>query len=185
MRLFIYLAIAALIFGCENLKGPEGEQGLVGPQGEQGPAGPQGEPGTDGVANIQVVTFSFDMSNFTYDGAVAFYYHDIPGITSAVVDNGLVLVYKQSVGGEAWFALPATIPYDFEHDMAVDEVVTHTYAYGEGWVYLAYETSFSSILTFPSDNSGQYKVVIIPPAALGKFIELDAANFLAILEKTN
>ena len=181
MRLFIYLAIAALIFGCDNLKGPEG---AAGPQGEQGPVGSQGEPGTDGVANIQVVTFSFDLSNFTYDGAVAFYYHDIPGITSDVVDDGLVLVYHQSVGGEAWFALPATYPLDFEDNLAVDEVITLTYAYGEGWVYLAYETSYSSMVTL-SGNSGQYKVIIIPSASLGKFIEQDASNFLAILEEPN
>ena len=187
MRLFTYLVIVALIFGCDSLKGPvgpPGEQGSPGPQGEQGPAGPQGEPGTDGVANIQVVTFSFDLANLTYVEAVAYYNHSIPEITSDVVDSGLVLVYHQSIDGTAWFVLPAIFQFDFDDDLAVDEVVTLTYAYGEGWVYLAYETSYSSMVSL-SGNSGEYKVIIIPSASLGKFIEQEAANILAILEETN
>ena len=159
MRKILWLLV--LIFACEGPMGPEG------PQGEQGE---QGEQGSEGTANISVIQFSFNTSAFTVDGNYTYYLKDIPEITSSVFNDGLVLVYIISNNGNAWYALPTIWSYDFDEDGQVDWVIELSYAYGAGWLEIAYFATEGTTMAESSYLLGPFKVVIIPPASLAKYL---------------
>ena len=164
------ILVVGLMIGCEGPVGPAGEQGLTGLTGEQG---------ADGAANITTTTFSIpSTASIITINFVGAYTHSILGITSDVVDNGLVLMYWD-LGG-AWLALPYSLNLDYDNNLSVDEVIQMTYDFGIGFVEVVFITSYSSLVT-DGLPLGPYKVVIIPPAALGKIASADLNDYHSVV----
>ena len=164
------ILVVGLTIGCE---------GPTGPAGEQGPTGLTGEQGADGIANITSTTFIIpSTASFITIDFVGSYTHSISGITRDVVDSGLVLMYWDL--GAAWLALPYSLNLDYDNDLSVDEVIQMTYGFGIGFVELLFITSYSSLVT-DGLPLGPYKVVIIPPASLGKIASADLTDYHAVV----
>ena len=164
------ILVVGLTIGCE---------GPTGPAGEQRPTGLTGEQGADGIANITSTTFIIpSTASFITIDFVGSYTHSISGITSDVVENGLVLMYWDL--GAAWLALPYSLNLDYDNDLSVDEVIQMTYGFGIGFVELLFITSYSS-LDISSLPLGPYKVVIIPPESLGKITSADLNDYHAVV----
>ena len=165
-----------LVMGCEGPMGPAGEQGLT---GAQGPTGQTGEQGADGVANITTTSFIIpSTSSIVTSDFVGSYTQNIPGITSDVANNGLVLIFWEL--GAGWLALPYSFNLDYGSDLSVDEVIQMTYGYGIDFVEIVFITSYSSLVT-SNLPLGPYKVVIIPPASLGKIASADLNDYHSVL----
>lgn len=164
------ILVVGLIIGCE---------GPTGPAGEQGPTGLTGEQGADGVANITTTTFTIPSTSsiITID-FVGSYVHTMSGITSEVVNNGLVLIFWEI--GTGWLALPYSFNLDYGGDLSVDEVIQMTYGYGIDFVEIVFITSYSSLVT-SNLPLGPYKVVIIPPTSLGKIASADLYDYHSVL----
>jgi len=97
----LFLSIVSFVFilsSCTK-EGPEGPQGGNGPQG---PAGAPGATGATGTANV-IYTSWFATSTLTWAdsthadfGTISRANRAAPGVTAAVVDNGVVLAYYRS-----------------------------------------------------------------------------------------
>ncbi|MBS1652965.1 MAG: hypothetical protein JSU07_13250 [Bacteroidetes bacterium] len=115
-------------------------------KGDTGPAGPQGPTGATGNANVQSTTFL--NQGFAYVAANSDYEINltVPAVTSAVMNNGGVLVYFQpSSSTGVWLQLPATF--------GGTNIQT---GYALGQVGLISTSALSILLNV--------KVVVIPPA---------------------
>lgn len=77
------------------------KQGPTGPAGATGPAGPAGPTGPEGNANVTSVTF--DSVSVPLNGTYTF---NIPAITQAIVDSGVVDVYYKFAYTDQWVPLP-------------------------------------------------------------------------------
>ena len=110
----LLLAISFIVVNCTK-EGPEGPVGATGPQGPagnngapgatgntgptgpQGPAGPAGPQGPAGTANVIYSPWftltGWHDSTMLNQGLVKLDYRDAPGITAAIISNGVVLGY--------------------------------------------------------------------------------------------
>ena len=81
--------------GANGANGPAGPTGPTGPQGPTGPVGPQGPAGPAGTANVIYSSwFPILGTDWTGSGtANQSYTLTAPGVTQAIRDNGVVLVY--------------------------------------------------------------------------------------------
>ncbi len=111
----LLLAVAFITVNCTK-EGPEGPAGATGPQGPvgatgttgpAGPAGPTGPAGTTGAtgpagtANVIYSTWlaSNPWADTTLNGiGCAIYRRAAPGITTAILNTGVVLTYAQLTG---------------------------------------------------------------------------------------
>ena len=93
--------------GANGANGPAGPTGPTGPQGPTGPVGPQGPAGPAGTANVIYSSwFPILGTDWTGSGtANQSYTLTAPGVTQAIRDNGVVLVYVTTFD----FYLPATV----------------------------------------------------------------------------
>ncbi len=92
----LLLVTLFFMFSCE------GEDGAVGLQGEQGPQGETGLPGDQGATGTVNVIYS-EWINIFPDPVVStdFSSIEIPELTNAIVDSGVVLVYgKEEASGD-------------------------------------------------------------------------------------
>lgn len=101
--------------GIGGATGPTGATGPVGPQGPVGPTGPQGPAGTANVIYsswFSIAATDWVDSSMVNLGTVKRAYKAAPGITQAIVDNGVVLSYLAltSAAGVGPYLLPFTIP---------------------------------------------------------------------------
>ncbi len=132
----LLLAIAFITINCTK-EGPEGPAGATGAQGPGGPTGgtgpggpvgpggpagptgatgPQGPPGTANVIYSSWLTVGNSLpqptpvadSNFTDYGLCKKWYRAAPSVTTAILDNGLVLSYWRVTT-----VIYSTIPYTF------------------------------------------------------------------------
>lgn len=108
--------------GAQGIQGPvgsQGNQGITGPQGPQGLQGPVGPQGPQGAAGVTNITYSawlastaanWSNSGVTTYGATFLYNRNAAGVTTAIMDNGVVLCYARNIQG-----IPATdvmlLPY--------------------------------------------------------------------------
>lgn len=99
MRKFRLLSVLSLtmlfiISSCSK-EGPAGPTGATGPQGPAGPQGPQG------TTNVTYSTWYTTLAADWSAGGVAPYFdvfkyvRTAPGVTQAIIDNGLVLAYMK------------------------------------------------------------------------------------------
>lgn len=99
--------------GANGPAGPAGPQGLTGPAGPAGPVGPQGPAGT---ANVIYSTWATQSSwadttfaNFSTIGIVSRSIRTAPGVTQAIIDQGIVLCYVQPLATGGIFTLPTLL----------------------------------------------------------------------------
>ncbi|MEO7983302.1 MAG: hypothetical protein ABI688_04395, partial [Bacteroidota bacterium] len=124
----LLLAIAFIAINCTK-EGPEGPAGATGPQGPPGlpgtnggtgatgPAGPAGPTGSQGPAGTANVIYSawftltgWHDSTMLDVGLCKVDYKDAPGVTAAVISNGVVLSYSAPSAASTFaYALPFTI----------------------------------------------------------------------------
>ncbi len=108
---FIRILIISFTFivSFTNCSPEDGRDGLDGLNGEQGP---QGEPGQDGNANVISRTFWSSQITWNQTSLYGINYLvaelEIPEITQAVVENGVVLVYGSFFWGQPWSAIPVS-----------------------------------------------------------------------------
>ncbi len=113
----VLLALFTITASCEKegLQGPIGPAGAMGEQGIAGPAGPagadgsdgengeDGEDGTDGNANVTSVLFE---NQTITTGDTVF---DVPQLSQAIYDTGIVYAYVTVTGNDYWEILPLSL----------------------------------------------------------------------------
>src|SRR5260221_2260371 len=128
----LFLPIKFKVFICPK-KAPEGPVGATGPQGPAGAngasgtngtngtngatgaTGPQGPAGAAGTANVIYSSWATQSNwadttfgNYGVLGVVSRSIRNAPGVTQAIIDQGVVLCYLQPGGSGGVFPLPVT-----------------------------------------------------------------------------
>jgi hypothetical protein len=113
--LLVILASSA----CSGEAGPTGPTGPQGPEGPQGPGGAQGPAGTANVIYSDWFVPPSWTSSTVFSRTVFRHDEPAPGITQAILDSGVVLVYGRLNGyvSAIWptnqvSQLPITIQYE-------------------------------------------------------------------------
>jgi hypothetical protein len=161
----LLLAITFVIVNCTK-EGPEGPAGPAGPQGNAGLTGPQGPAGTANViysawatiSSIVAITGPITDSTFADYGLCKRWIRNAPGITAAILDNGVILSYWK-VGAIIY----STLPYQFP-------VGAQTYYLGAlpAVGKIIYFTSIFGTNTGWTPNLGaELRHIIIPGTVLG------------------
>ena len=102
--------------GAQGPTGPVGPTGPAGPTGPTGPAGPTGPTGPQGPPGTANVIYSVWFSPTAWLGSPGgqpdldrYFDRAAPGVTTSIIDNGVVLGYCKLVGAPAIVQpLPAT-----------------------------------------------------------------------------
>jgi len=100
---------AAGATGAPGTPGTTGPTGPTGPQGPQGPTGPQGPAGTANVIYsgwFAASTLTWADSTHATLGTISRGNRAAPGVTAAVIDNGVVTSYYRASSTGAATALP-------------------------------------------------------------------------------
>jgi hypothetical protein len=172
----LFIAVSCTKEGPEGPSGAQGAQGATGSSGPAGAAGPQGPQGNTTVVYSPWVT-STAANWVANDGAItgaldalAMYKRTAAGVTTAIMDQGVILCYMKNtaanqsgVGTSAIYPLPYTyIDDDFEdhYDFTVPTA--------GGNIYFTYKTgtSFAS-LTAAQLGTFAYRYVLIPGSVAG------------------
>ncbi len=96
------LSVAMLVFGCSE-DGAAGANGINGTNGTNGTNGQDGNANVTGIADVTTTSDSWtqEAANGTFWKTTIL----MPEITQAVVDRGIVSVFKKYQGG-VWNAIP-------------------------------------------------------------------------------
>lgn len=153
--------------GIGGVPGPTGNTGPAGPAGPTGPQGPAGATGPQGPAGTANVIYSawFNTTTLTWADSVHAVYGVIskanraaPGVTTAVMDNGVVLSYYRSATvGTAM--LPFTYP-----NLAQIQELSFILKQGTMTYFVADLTDMNASLIVPV---GELRYVIIPGSVAG------------------
>ncbi|HEX2630885.1 MAG TPA: hypothetical protein VHM26_17840 [Chitinophagaceae bacterium] len=162
----LLIAIAFIAIDCtrEGPEGPVGPQGPQGPGGTPGTPGAPGAPGAPGTANViysSWVTAS-TWADTTIGGTTsAIYRRTAAGVTQAVIDNGVVLVYaKLASANNSTVQLPYTV-------ISATSNQFYNLLY-PGAVHVVNSNLNGSNLTGASVNTThQFRYVIIPGGVAG------------------
>jgi hypothetical protein len=154
--------------GNNGPAGPAGPAGATGPQGPVGPAGPQGPPGT---ANVIYSAWITDPDGTPWADSTIFITANIrrrnipaPGITQAIVDNGVVLAYTRTAAGGNTNVYP--LPHNFFHP-TISGTLTLGYIAAVGRL-VVYMGNLSTGVRPPFGFwGGDIRYVIIPGGVLG------------------
>lgn len=198
---FSLLAFTFITVSCTK-EGPEGPVGATGPQGppgttgsagSQGPQGPQGPAGTANV--IYSPWFSFAAtdwadSTMTNLGTVKRANRAAPGVTQAVIDQGVVLTYiaLTTTPGVGPYPLPFIIPNN-PTALQVSYVIT----LGRLIYYNGFINATTGVALNPAYS---FRYIIIPggvaggriasgPAAGYSVAELKAMSYEQVLRRFN
>lgn len=166
-KLLIYVAIMLSIAGCakDGETGPAGPKGDTGAQGQQGTQGQQGGSGSDGNANVSVQNFIANSWTATAGPMQTDTIIDTR-ITQAIVDSGVVMVYKKILN--SYNPLPSTT-------IITSVLYTMSYNFGLNGIYLSY---FASNQTLPPNpGSVTFKVVVISGTLRMAYPYLDWNNY--------
>jgi len=137
------IAASAFIFtGCTKT----GPRGATGATGATGPQGPQGN------ANV-IPSAPFTVSSWSASGATYTASFTSNDITSDIVDNGMVMVYKSygTSGAPRWSPLPD-----------VDGNVSTVFDFYDGGFQIYVQTSDGSMPPFP--GSVTFRMVVVSSA---------------------
>jgi Collagen triple helix repeat (20 copies) len=104
--------------GATGPVGPAGPVGPTGPAGPTGPVGPAGPAGPAGTANVIYSTWTPYSSlgtptdsSFSDFGTVRRVIRTAPGVTSSILDQGVLLVYWRLPSTSIWGQLPYSFPF--------------------------------------------------------------------------
>jgi hypothetical protein len=139
-----------------------------------GPTGPQGNPG---VANVYVVKYTINYSNWAINTATysAECQIPVPEITQYVVNAGFTLAYYMGSDGY-WYLWDGSEGYD---------VFRHTIK--SGWLYLeTYNTNLQPVSGI-INNSLLIKIIIIEgtPLAIKLHYNIDYSNYESVKSALN
>src|SRR5690349_22532058 len=159
LRLLSLLSFAIIFVGSSCTK-----EGPAGPQGATGTQGPPGATGATGTANV-IYTAWFNMNTLTWAdsthadlGTISRGNRAAPGVTAAVVDNGVVLSYYRSTNSGV-----VPLPYTFGTTANLRQygflLKTGTITY-----YVANLTTGTATGVTPT---GELRYVIIPGGTAG------------------
>ena len=148
--------------GLNGGSGAPGPTGPTGPQGPQGPTGPQGPAGTANVTYsswITASTLTWNDSTTTNFGVISRANRASASITSAVVDNGVVIAYYR----ESSAAGPTQLPYIFGNTASLQEY-SSIIKPGTITFFAANLTTSTATGVVPT---GDFRYVIIPGSIAG------------------
>jgi hypothetical protein len=178
---FKYFGIMMLSIGLFFSSCTKEVVGPAGPQGEQGPAGPAGPTGAagqDGNANVKAYTFTGAPSAWvsfgTYGSAGYGYGIDlaVPAITSSILNNGAVLIYRY-ISTTGYYVL---LPYSFPNSGYVETYLT-AYKTGEARV----ERYDTDLYTTSPASTWEFKVIVIAGSQRLANPDLDLTNYEEVM----
>lgn len=171
----LFLTLLSIVFIASSCtkEGPVGPQGATGAQGPPGPAGgtggtgpagPTGPTGPAGTANV-IYTSWFAASTLTWAdsthaefGTISRANRAAPGVTAAVVDNGVVLsYYREATAGTVQLPYTFGTTANLRQYGAILKTGTITY-------YVANLTTGTATGVTPA---GDFRYVIIPGGVAG------------------
>ncbi len=169
------LAALLLLAACKGDAGPTGPAGATGPAGPTGPGGPAGPTGTANV--IYSNWTSFTAANWvaaTEFGKVLRRYDvTATGVTAAVVNNGVVLVYVRFVGQ----VNPAALPYStYNITQAVHQALTYRFLVGTINVLFFNLDNNNDPATFGGAGN-DYRYIIIPGGVVAPSAPADGGGW--------
>ncbi len=168
--------------GPTGIGGPAGPTGPTGPSGPAGPTGPTGPQGPAGTANVIYSAWfqSNPWADTTINGiGAAIHRKAAPGVTQAILDNGVVLVFAKLTGSNGSvmqlpFIFNFSGAYQFTHLLYLNKIhlivsnLNGTATTGASWA-----------------TSNEFRYVIIPGGvAGGKTTGLGGTNYSAEQLKT-
>lgn len=175
----LLLAIAFIVVNCTK-EGPEGPAGATGPQGTpgstggtgpagptgpQGPIGPTGPQGPAGTANViysawaTVGSLSAIIdSSFADYGLCKRFIRSAPGITAAIIDNGVILSYWR-----VSTTIYSTIPYQFP----VGAQIYYLGALPAPGKIIYFTSIFGAGAGWVPNGAAEVRHIIIPGSVLG------------------
>ncbi len=176
--------------GLQGIQGPigslgnQGTTGPQGPQGLQGPVGPQGPQGAAGVTNITYsawlssTTANWTATGVTLYGARFLYDRAATGVTTAIIDNGVVLCYGRNIQG-----IPATdvtlLPY--RSRTGTSGISAHVIDYilsSVGNIRFLYKHSSTTPFTQAQLGTLETRYILISGTVLGgRFVNGPAAGY--------
>ena len=177
-KLTFILSVVVLVF-MSSCIAEDGDTGPVGPVGPPGPAGsgPQGPPGKDGNANVQAYISTVDTSDWTTNGKYQEAILSVPEITSKVFNEGTIQVFQKSVSDNSWNAMPYTNTIQISQTAYANYFIQYSYVVGQ--VTVRAYLDIPAQLSFPEPI--EFKVVVIPPAALIEDVDYTDYQALEIL----
>ncbi|GAB3703474.1 hypothetical protein GCM10027592_33540 [Spirosoma flavus] len=186
-RLLTLLSGVTLLVFFYACKGPQGDVGPTGAQGPAGPAGatgatgPQGASGVSGITGMVASTWSTTITAKNWiqdtDDKTYFYFYFKPtGLTQAIVDRGLIMVYVRDPGTPSTvFPLPSVTDIGIEGFVPLMDK-------NEG--YLQIYTDYTTDTTPPSYGS-QYRWVFIPAQPGGRLPAINWKNYAEVKKALN
>jgi hypothetical protein len=164
--------------GADGLPGAAGSAGLNGVNGKDGAAGANGK---DGNANVQGKVYNVKANDWVktnYTGSSTYYYSvvfNIPEITQAVMDRGLVMCYRTGPNTTLWFAMPYSYSYA---SGSTTKVVSYDAVHFLGKEVITI-TDTDDLPTAPSTEQN-YKVVVITPSGLAANPNINYKNYAEV-----
>ncbi len=157
----IVFAFTIALTGCKKDAGPKGDKG---DKGDAGVNGTNGTNGTNGNANV-IASTTFTLNNWTsnFDDGINFNYSasaSWAGITQAIVDKGVVVVYFDD-GSGGWVALP----YSYAEDTYSSTTIN--FSFSVGMVAVEY-TGF--------DDSGSFGASALNGLLAIRIVAISASN---------
>jgi hypothetical protein len=157
--------------GLGGATGPAGPQGPTGPAGPAGPTGPAGAPGAPGTANvIYSAWFTQTFATVTPSSANQHsnytFIKTAPGVTQAIIDQGVLLCYMQSSTTSAVFNgtnMVTQLPFVDETD--IDYI--KSWISGVGFITFAYASSLPFSLATVNSWAHNFRYVLIPGGVAG------------------
>ena len=181
----LLLAFAFIAVNCTK-EGPEGPAGATGPQGPvglggpagpagpagpSGPAGPTGPTGPAGTANVIYSAWaSFQEANWVLENyfgqTVRRHPITAPGVTAAMIDQGVVLVYFRGQNANQ----PTLLPLQFFNFIQPKwQLINNTLTVGAIQVrFMNMNDNLDpGIFGAPTNAGNQYRYILIPGSVLG------------------
>ena len=157
--------------GPVGLGGPAGPTGPIGPSGPAGPTGPTGPQGPAGTANVIYTAWtSFQEASWVlenYFGQTA-RRHPItaPGVTTAMINQGVVLVYFRGGGATEPTILPLQF---FNFTQPKWQLINYTLTVGTIQVrFMNLNDNLDpGVFGAPTNANNQWRYVLIPGGVAG------------------
>jgi hypothetical protein len=184
-KAFLSFAILAMIlFSCTKPEvgpigpigpaGTNGKDGIAGTNGTNGAAGTNGTNGTNGVnGNANVIgtaTVALTSGSWTASSKAFYVILNVPAVTQAIVDKGVVLVYEQF--GSSWVALPYT-----------GGIASRYFMFALNYVTIFYQNTDGSQTTNPGNLT--YRVVAISSSVAAANPNVNWGNYEEVMKILN